>query len=152
MNYICQDISSDNAMMKIRIATLAVILSSFIGYLEWGGEQSGFLLEMEMNILLSGAKQALVHPAFLIPFIGQLLLMITLFQREPKRWMIYTGTGMLSLLLVFIFIISILSLNVKILASAVAFIISAVVLLRLSRRKSSDLTGRKSSDLSGRKS
>lgn len=131
-------------MMKIRIATLAVILSSFIGYLEWGGEQSGFLLEMEMNILISGAKQALVHPAFLIPFIGQLLLLITLFQREQKRWMIYTGTGMLSLLLVFIFIIGILSLNVKILASASPFIFSAGVLLRLSRRKSSYLSGPKS--------
>lgn len=128
-------------MMKIRIATLAVIISSFIGYLEWSGEQSGFLLEMEMNILISGAKQALVHPAFLIPFIGQLLLLLTVFQREPKRWMIYTGTGMLALLLVFIFIIGTLSLNVKILASALPFIISAVVLLRLSRRKSPNLSG-----------
>lgn len=136
--------SPDNAIMKIRIATLAVILSSFIGYLEWGGEQSGFLLEMEMNILISGVKQALVHPAFLIPFIGQLLLLITLFQREQKRWMIYTGTGMLSLLLVFIFIIGVLSLNVKILASASPFIFSAGVLLRLSRRKSSYLSGPKS--------
>lgn len=139
MNYICQHISPDDAMMKIRIATLAVILSSFIGYLEWGGEQSGFLLEMEMNILISGAKQALVHPAFLIPFIGQLLLLLTVFQREPKRWMIYLGTGMLALLLVFIFIIGILSQNVKILASALPFIISAVVLLMSLRR-----SGRKS--------
>lgn len=144
--------SPDNAIMKIRIATLAVILSSFIGYLEWGGEQSGFLLEMEMNILRSGAKQALLHPAFMIPFIGQVLLLIALMMKQPKRWMIYTGTGMLSLLLVFIFIIGIISLNMKILTSSLPFIFSAVVLLRLSRRKSSDLSGRKSSDLSGRKS
>jgi hypothetical protein len=90
---------------------------------------------MEINILRSGVVQSLTHPAFLVPFVGQLLLLLTLFQAQPKRWMIYTGTGMLALLLVFVFVIGIISGNIRILLSAVPFIFGSVLLVTFLRRE-----------------
>jgi hypothetical protein len=100
-----------------------------------GTGESGFLIQMELNILRSDVVQSLMHPAFLIPFFGQLLLLLTLFQSQPKRWMIYTGIVMLALLLVFIFVIGIISGNVRILLSAVPFIFGSVLLVTFLRRE-----------------
>jgi hypothetical protein len=123
-----------DSSFRNKLVTVSVILSSFFGYLEWGTEESGFLFQMEINILRSGVAQSLMHPAFLIPFFGQLLLLLTLFQSQPKRWMIYTGIGMLALLLVFIFVIGILSGNIKILLSAAPFIAGSTMLIAIMKK------------------
>jgi hypothetical protein len=113
----------------IRVLTLSSLIFSCFGYLEWGAEESGFLLQMEISILRSGAVQSLIHPAFIIPFAGQMLLLLTLFQSQPKHWMIYTGIGMLAVLLVFVFVIGILSGNFRIILSALPFILSSSFLI-----------------------
>lgn len=121
---------------KAKLLNLGLILSSFIGYLEWGTDQSGFLIETEWMILsgLFTDPMSVLHPFTVIPLLGQILLLVTLFQKTPDRKLTYAGLACLSLLLVFIPVIGILAMNLKIFASAVPFIVIGVLTVLHHRR------------------
>jgi hypothetical protein len=86
-------------MAKIRNAGL--IISSLLGYLSWGGGNSTFLWEAEWVVIskLLTDPAAVLHPMTLLPMIGQLLLIGTLFQAKPDRLLTYAGIACLGLLL-----------------------------------------------------
>ena len=115
---------------------IALILSSLIGYLEWGTDHSMFLFQMEYELLFqrSPTSNTFLHPFVLIPLLGQLLLLFTIFQKKPSRVLTYIGLSALSLLLVFMFFIGIMGMNVKILASTLPFIMTGVLVIRANRR------------------
>ncbi len=115
--------------MKRKILNGLAVLTSLVGYLEWGGGNSSFLFQAEWEVLGKFVSDpvAAAHPFTLLPLLGQVLLLITLFQREPSRWLTYIGIACLSLLLVFMFLIGLLSLNFKILLSTIPFIVAAVL-------------------------
>jgi hypothetical protein len=115
-----------------KLLNLCLLLTSLIGYLEWGKNEHSFLFEAEAGLFskLLTDPMAALHPLTVLPFTGQLILLYTLFQKQPGRVLTYTGLACLSLLLVFIFIIGLLSLNISIAASAVPFIITGVLVLR----------------------
>lgn len=77
----------------------------------------------------------MMHPFVLLPVIGQLILIVTLFQKTPSRRLTYLGLGCLSLLLVFIAFIGIIGANLKILASTLPFIITGILVVIRYRRK-----------------
>ncbi|HRQ31282.1 MAG TPA: hypothetical protein PLU49_14465, partial [Saprospiraceae bacterium] len=79
---------------------------------------------------------SVIHPFTLLPFAGQLMLLITLFQPKPSKILGYIGIGSLSLLLVFIFIIGLLSMNFKIIFSTIPFITMAIFAIQHYRKKS----------------
>ena len=114
--------------MKHKILNLLLVLTSLIGYLEWSGGNHLFLFQAEAQILskLFTDPQSVLHPFTVLPMVGQILLLITLFQKEPSKRLTYIALGGLGLLLGFMFVIGLMSWNYKVLASTVPFLVVAV--------------------------
>jgi len=114
--------------MKSKLINSLLILSSLIGYLEWGGNNQTFLFQAEVDIILKFffEPKSLLHPFIILPMLGQFLLFITLFQKNPAKILTYLGIGTLGLLLGFMFAIGIMSLNYKMIFYALPFIILSV--------------------------
>lgn len=123
--------------MKKRILNGLVVLTSFFGYLEWGTDNRMFLFQGEWEVLgkLLSDPLAAAHPFTLMPLFGQVLLLVTLFQREPSRRLTFVGIACLGLLLVFMFLIGLLSLNYKIFLSTVPFVVTAIFAIMEARKK-----------------
>lgn len=123
--------------MKRKILNLLLIVTSLIGYLEWGTDRKMFLFQGEWEVLarLLQDPVGVAHPFTLMPLFGQILLLITLFQKQPGRILTFVGLACLSLLLLFMFLIGVLSVNFKILLSTIPFIITGVLVIIESRRK-----------------
>lgn len=123
--------------MKRKILNLLLVLTSLFGYLEWGADQKMFLFQGELEVLtkLFQDPASAAHPFTLLPLFGQIVLLITLFQREPSRILTFVGLACLSLLLLFMFVIGVLSSNFKILLSTIPFIITGILVIIESRRK-----------------
>lgn len=121
--------------MKTKALHLLLILTSLFGYLEWGKDNSAFLFQTEWEILskLFSDPIPVLHPFTMLPMFGQLLLLITLFQEKPARWLALIGMGGIGLLLGFIFVIGLLSMNTSIVLSTMPFI--AVAILTISHHR-----------------
>ncbi|MFN0204556.1 MAG: hypothetical protein ACKVTZ_23775 [Bacteroidia bacterium] len=121
--------------MKSKVFNFLLILSSLLGFLEWGGGNQVFLFQAEAEILqkLFTAPMSVLHPFTVLPLIGQILLLITLFQKQPSKRLTFISIGALSLLLGFMFIIGIISLNIKVLASTLPFLVLAFFAVRYYR-------------------
>lgn len=118
--------------MKLKILNFLLILTSLIGYLEWGGDNHIFLFQGEAEILyrLFTNPVSVIHPFILIPLIGQMLLLITLFQKSPNKKLTYVSIAGLGLLLGFMFLIGLISFNFNILLSTIPFLIVVVLTIR----------------------
>ena len=121
--------------MKSKFLNLGLILTSFVGYLEWGTDMRMFLIEGEIEVITKAFTnfKEIIHPLILLPLVGQLLLVLTLFQKKPNKTLTYIGMICLAILLVFLFFIGIISLNLKTLASATPFVV--VMLLTIKHYK-----------------
>lgn len=114
-----------------------LVITSFFGYLEWGQNNAMFLYEAEMEILIKLFTNPLsaLHPFTVLPLVGQLLLIISLFQRQPNKWLTWLGTGGIGILFLLMFIIGLISFNWKIFISTLPFLIVVVVSLVMKRSK-----------------
>lgn len=114
--------------MKAKILNALLIVTSLLGYLEWGGGNNILLFQGEADIILKlfTNPKSVAHPFILMPLLGQLLLLLTIFQKTPNRILTFIGIGSLGLLLGFMFIIGIISMNFKILLSTIPFLITAI--------------------------
>jgi len=123
--------------MKRKILNGLVILTSLFGYLEWGSGNSSFLLQAEWEVLrkLFSEPLAVIHPFTLLPLLGQTLLLVTLFQKSPGKWLTYIGLACLGLLLLLITFIGAISVNYKIFLSTVPFIVTAIFAIGEARKK-----------------
>jgi hypothetical protein len=57
------------------------------GYLQWGGGNSMFLFQAEGEVfikLFTNPAEAL-HPLTILPMLGQIILLITIFQKKALR-------------------------------------------------------------------
>jgi len=117
--------------MKVKLLSALLILTSLMGYLEWGQGQHLFLLQAEGEIMIKLWRdpKSVLHPLILMPLLGQILLAITIVQRTPSRILFYLGTGSLLILLGLMFLIGIISFNLKILFSTLPFLAMSVVTL-----------------------
>lgn len=117
--------------MKSKILNILLIIFSLIGYLEWGTDNKSFLFEGEYEVLsnLFTNPEKAIHPFTIIPLLGQILLLITLFLKETNKILTYNGIACLGLLLGFMFFIGITSLNFKILISTLPFLVTAIYTL-----------------------
>ena len=122
--------------MKSKLLNIALILTSFIGYLEWGTDMSMFLIEGEIEVITKAftSFKDIIHPFILLPLLGQLLLILTLFQKTPNKALTYTGMICIAILLVFVFLIGVISLNYKILFSAMPFLLVVAMIGRYYRK------------------
>ncbi|GAB4210166.1 MAG: hypothetical protein Fur0023_22490 [Bacteroidia bacterium] len=122
-------------IMKGKLLNILLVVASLIGYLEWGKDNKSFLIEAEFELLKKMFTDPIsaVHPFTLIPLLGQILLLITLFQNAPSRKLTYLGISSIGLLLVFMFFIGIIGLNLKILASTLPFIVISILTIKYQR-------------------
>ncbi|MBK6823495.1 MAG: hypothetical protein IPG87_11065 [Saprospiraceae bacterium] len=113
--------------MKSKILNLLLIVTSLFGYLEWGGNNSILLFQAEADIIskLFTDPTSVIHPFILLPLVGQILLLVSVFQNKPSHLLTYIGMACLALLLGFMFVIGILSLNYKIIFSTLPFLVVA---------------------------
>ena len=117
--------------MSPRIINILLLITSLLCYLEWGGGNSGFLFQMELELFKTeDLAHTFTHIMVLAPLLGQVLLLITIFQKIPSRKLTLIGVLMLSVLVLMIFLISILGLNYKIFLSTIPFLTSAFVFFR----------------------
>ena len=123
--------------MKPKILNALLILTSLVGYLEWGQGYHSFLFEAEWEVLakLFTNPAEAAHPFTLIPLAGQVLLVFTLFQKVPSRVLTIISIASLGLLLGFMFIIGLMSLNVKIALSTLPFVLVSIYTIRQLRKK-----------------
>jgi hypothetical protein len=123
--------------MKKKVLNGCLILTSLLGYLEWGVDNRMFLFQAEIEVLTKLFKDPLsaAHPFTLLPLFGQLILLFTLFQKIPGRLLTFIGLGCLSVLLLFMFLIGVISINYKILLSTVPFVVTAILTMIEIRKK-----------------
>ena len=118
--------------MKSKVLNFLLIFSSLFGYLEWSGNNHLFLFEAEAEIFskLFTDPVSVLHPFTVLPIVGQILLVITLFQKTPNKTLTYISVAGLGLLLGFIFIVGLMSINFKIIISTIPFIVLAIFVIR----------------------
>lgn len=121
--------------MKGKVLNLLLIITSLIGYLEWGGGHQSFLFQAEAEIIskIFSDPASILHPLTILPMFGQVLLIITLFQKKPGRILTYIGIGCLGLLLGFMFVIGLISLNYKIVLFTIPFLVVAAITIKYLR-------------------
>lgn len=123
--------------MKFKVLNILLILSSLVGYLEWGNLNHAFLAEAEIDIIQNLFTNPLevLNPLTVLPLIGQIILFITLFKKQPSKLLSLIGIYSLGILLVFMFIISLMSLNIKIILSTIPFITIAIYTIVIYRKE-----------------
>ena len=109
--------------MREKAYVLLLLLFSSIAYLEWGDSQRMFLFELEAEVLRKSWQDPLsvLHPLTVLPFAGQCILLVTLFQSLPSRRLVLVGMLMLGLLMYILLLIGIVGGSVKIMAGALPY-------------------------------
>jgi hypothetical protein len=74
--------------IRRKTLNLLLVLTSLLGYLEWGTGNKMFLFQGELLIItkLFSNPESVIHPFILLPLFGQVLLIITLFQKQPGKF------------------------------------------------------------------
>jgi hypothetical protein len=118
--------------MKSKIVNLLLLITSLLGYLEWGRDKHLFLFQAEGEIFskLFTEPLSVLHPFTILPLVAQVMLIVTLFQKKPSKVLTYMSIGGLGVLLVLMFVIGIMSVNFKILFSTFPFIVVAILAIR----------------------
>ncbi|MDX1903318.1 MAG: hypothetical protein SFU27_04095 [Thermonemataceae bacterium] len=114
-----------------------LVLTSLMGYLEWGATKKGaFLWEVESELMSKVfiSPASLLHPFVILPLIGQVILIIALFQSKPSKLVITIAAAFLALLLGFMLFIGMISLNYKIVSSTLPFFFVLMWVIRYFRR------------------
>ncbi|HLP11103.1 MAG TPA: hypothetical protein VK177_04165 [Flavobacteriales bacterium] len=116
-------------VVKKRVLIICLMLTPLVAYLEWGQNNHAFLYEIEWMIFkkLFQDPNSLVHPFILLPLAGQLVLLFCLFQKTPTKWLTMAGTAAIFLLIGFIFMIGLLTLNTKVTLLSLPFMLSVLV-------------------------
>ena len=117
--------------MKARVLNFLLLATSLFAYLEWGGKQHLFLFQAELMLFSKSMHDplAVLHPMIVLPFIGQVLLLITLFQKKPNKLYTILSLIFLGMLNVFIFVIAILSMHFKMILCSVPFIVVLIMVI-----------------------
>ena len=122
--------------MKTKILNVFLILTSLLGYLEWGKDNKSFLFQAEAEIIakLFTDPTSVIHPFTMLPLIGQLILLVTLFQKNPNRLLTFVGIAGIGILLALMFLIGLISLNLYIALSAAPFLVTAFLTVKHHRQ------------------
>jgi hypothetical protein len=119
-----------------RIILVVLFLSSFCGYLEWGGGQHVFVLESETDILrkLFVDPLSVIHPFTIVPLIGQLLLFGSIVRLTPSKKFIIAGIICIGTLYLFLLAIGLAIMNWRIVFSALPFLLLSLAWILNNRR------------------
>lgn len=122
-------------MTKHKFLNALLILTSLIGYLEWGGNNQCYLFQAEIDIItkIFTDPKSMLHPLTILPLVGQILLAVTMFQKQPSKVLTYCGTIGIALLLVLMLIIGLLAGNLKMVIFALPFVITSFFTIKFIR-------------------
>ncbi len=69
-----------------KLLNILLILTSLIGYLEWGKGNTAFLGYVEYELIFKGNRStdSFLHPFVIVPLLGQVLLLFLSTYRKPK--------------------------------------------------------------------
>lgn len=114
-----------------------LLLTSLIGYTEWGTTQHAHLFQIEAELLrkLFNSPKDLIHPFVILPFLGQLILLIAILKKQTPRWLIIIGILFLGILLLLLLLIGILARDAKIIGFALPYVLLSILYFVRSRRK-----------------
>ncbi len=108
------------------ILIIGLLISSLFCYLEWA-DQSTFLWEVEWMLLSGKASEgSLAHPFILVPLLGQLLLIASLFIKKSPFRLVFIGMAFIWLLAGMILLVGFLSLHTKILLSVLPYLLFSI--------------------------
>ena len=118
--------------MNNKIKVFFLIITSLFVYLSWGKESAAFLFQMEYEIIskLFTNPLSALHPFTVIPLLGQILLLISLFQKTRNVVLLKIGIGCLLFLIGFVLIVGLLSRRISIIVSTLPFITLAFFTLK----------------------
>jgi len=113
----------------LRLVNIGLLLAFSICYLEWGGGNSSFIFQAEYELFkkTDNLLSSLTHPLILAGLAGQILLLYSIFSKKPKKMLNTIGILILSPVVLLAFLAGALSLNFKMIAASLPFIILAVV-------------------------
>lgn len=119
-----------------KLLNILLLLTFQMGYLQWGHSNSSFIFMSEAALFSKASTDpgSFLHPIVLILLCGQLILLYTIFQKQPGRVLSLTGLACLSVLMLFLLFIGIISFNIKIIGSTLPFIITGVLALKYHRK------------------
>lgn len=119
-----------------KLLNLCLVGTFLLGYLAWGKDQHMFLWQAEAEIFSKARHNfsSVLHPFTLVPFLGQLMLLYTIFQKKISRRLTLAGLACLSVLMLLLLVIGLLILNIKIIASTLPFLITGIFVLRYNWR------------------
>ncbi len=125
--------------MKNSQLKILLLISTFIGYLEWGTDQSSFIVQSEWEVLkkLPEDPLSLLHPFILLPVAGQLLLLFDIIKKNKGKKLSVIAIVLMSLLYLMILFIGLLDMNFKKILSALPFFILSFVIIRSKNTKTS---------------
>lgn len=119
-----------------RIINLFLLLSFQFCYLEWPNN-SMYVFQAEVDIFskTESLKDNVTHPIILLGLTTQIILLISLFFTNFSKRLNTIAVFLLSLLVLFFFIIGWLALNYKIIVSTIPFLIFSGVYFYRFRNK-----------------
>ena len=125
--------------LKQKILNLLLIITSLLGYLQWGKSNETYLYKAEYDLLIKlfSDPMSVLHPFTMLPLAGQLILLIGCLQKKPSKSLTYWGIGLLGVLLGFIFVIGIMANHLKIILSVVPFWVIAIYTIQFLRKNKS---------------
>ena len=93
-----------------KLFNILLIITSLLGYLQWGDDMHTFLFQAEVDVLIKlvTAPQEMAHPLVILPLLGQIILVFSLFRKKTSLWLIYLGAGFLALLLAIVLLSGVL--------------------------------------------
>lgn len=117
--------------MALRWKLLFLLISSLFGYLEWGKNEHSFLIEAELSLIQNFwiNPASILNPFAILPLLGQLGLLVAVLLKSPPRWLVVASTSSMLLLLGFMFLIGLFTVNQKIVLSTLPFVGMAVLVL-----------------------
>jgi len=126
--------------MKYKILNALLIVTSLLGFLEWGHDKKMFLFQVEAEFFSKILEDpfSILHPLVLLPLLGQVLLLITLIQKKTSNRLTYIGIGGIGILMVLIFFVGCIDINPKILFSTIPFLALGYFTIRQRRRMKID--------------
>jgi hypothetical protein len=119
-----------------KIINSLLLLTSLVGYLEWGRDNKTFLFQAEAEVIskLFTDPLSAFHPLVLLPLAGQLALLITIFQKLPSRMLTIFGIAGIGILFVVILLAGVMGMNWKVVASTLPFLATAIYSVSQLRR------------------
>ncbi|MBS1508003.1 MAG: hypothetical protein JSS79_15285 [Bacteroidetes bacterium] len=120
-----------------KLLNAGLLITSLFGYLAWGKEQHAFLFQAEAEVLAKAVvdPMAVMHPFVVLPLLGQLILVVTLFQKEPSRWLSFLGMGCIGVIMAMLLLIGVMGMKVGIALSTVPFLVVGFFVVKANRRR-----------------